>query len=74
MMHYLHLFDYYIGIVYYVFALLLYLRKAVPSRARRGAGTFIFGTYFSKTRTFTTDGTVPTSGIARRGPPRHVDT
>ena len=52
----------------------LYLRKAGPYRARRGAGTSIFGAYFyQKARIFTTYSTVPTSGTARRDPPRHGD-
>ena len=51
-----------------------YFRKAGPYRARRGAGTSIFGAYFSKkTRIFTTYSTVPASGTARRDPPRHGD-
>ena len=48
--------------------------EAEPRRARRGAGTSIFGAYFPKKKhIFIPYSTVPTSGIARRDPPRHVD-
>ena len=56
--------------------LLIYLilfEEAGPDHARRGAGTSIFGAYFSKTFIFQTYTTVLASGIARRDPPRHVD-
>ena len=54
--------------------LIFIFEEAEPRRARRGAGTSIFGAYFSKkTRIFTPYSTVPTSGIARRDPPRHGD-
>ena len=46
--------------------------EAEPRRARRGAGPSFFGVYL-KTHVFTTYSTAPTSGIARRDPPRHVD-
>ena len=56
------------------FRIILIFEEAGPYRARRGAGTSIFGAYFSKkTRVFTTYSTVPASGIARRDPPRHGD-
>ena len=52
----------------------LNLNKAGPYRARRGAGTSIFGTCFSKNNFISpTYSTVPASGASRRDPPRHGD-
>ena len=55
------------------FDIIFICEEAGPYCARRGAGTWIFGAYYKNTRIFTTDSTVPTSGIARRDPSRHVD-
>ena len=42
-----------ITLYYYYYIICLYLRKAGPYRARRGAGTSIFGRYFSNKHVFT---------------------
>ena len=62
------------GFIFAYFDKIFIFEEAGPYCARRGAGTSIFGVYFSKkTRVFTTYSIVPASGIARRDPPRHVD-
>ena len=62
------------GVILSYFDIIFIFEEAGSYCARRGAGTSIFGTYFSKkTCIFTPYSTVPTSGIARRDPSRHVD-
>ena len=66
---------YYIAyyIILHIIDIIFIFEEAGPYHARRGAGTSIFGTYFSKKNIFPTYSTVPASGASRRDPPRHGD-
>ena len=59
--------------IFYYFDTIFIFEEAEPRRARSGAGTSILGAYLSKKTRIFTPYTIPTSGIVRRDPPRHVD-